>query len=111
MVRQLALSYGHSGRTYAAQPSFAYIYYADVNIVMSPAGLANAGTTHRTFPQNVTYRNIFKRESARRNTVLDILVSFYSHYSLKSYPHLFVLPDMVKLIAHASALFSRLADD
>jgi hypothetical protein len=39
---------------------------------MSSAVLANAGTSHRTFPQNVIYRNIFKRESARRNTVVDI---------------------------------------
>lgn len=39
---------------------------------MSSAVLANPGTSHRTFPQNVVYRNIFKRESARRNTVVDI---------------------------------------
>lgn len=63
MVRQLVLLYSHSGRTQAAQPSFAYIYYADVNIVMSSAVLANAGASHSMCPQNVKY-NIFKRKSA-----------------------------------------------
>jgi hypothetical protein len=39
---------------------------------MSSAVLANPGTSHRTFPQNIVYRNIVKRESARRNAVVYI---------------------------------------
>jgi hypothetical protein len=79
--------------------------------MMSSAALANAGTSHRTYPQNVAYCNTFKCESARKNTVVQVFGFILFVLQLKILSTYFLLPNMVKLIAHACALFSWLGDD